>query len=651
MRVIVGALLLVLLLSSLDQTIVSTALPTIVCELGGIEHLSWVVTAYLLASTIVLPLYGKLGDLYGRKIVLQAAIVIFLIGSALCGISQNMPELIAFRAVQGLGGGGLFVSAFAVVGDVIAPRERGRYQGYFSGVFAASTVLGPLVGGFFVDNLSWRWIFYVNLPLGAIALFAITTVFRWRGRPGRHAIDYVGAGVLAVSLASLVLFTSLGGTTFAWGSPESVVLAVVGVGLLPVFVLVEHRAREPILPLGLFRIRMFNVSSAIGFIVGLAMFGAITFLPLYLQIAKGYSATGSGLLLTPLMAGMLIVSTIGGQLIVRYGRLKPFPIVGTLTLTVGLLLLSGLRVTTPIWHACLFMVVIGLGMGACMQVLTIAVQNAVGYEHLGVATSGVTLFRQTGGSLGVALFGAIFANRLHANLAHLLPGVHLPTRMTPQQADRLPGPVHDAYAHALTLSLQPVFLAAAGVSALAFLLGWLWHEVPLRKTTAVEARAESLSTPRDADSLREIEAALSSLARREERWELYRDSAARIGLDLEPPALWLLGRLGERPSATEEEIRSEHVVDDRLLSEAVEELTRSGLAAGGDGGPLVLTPAGRDPYEQLVARRAELLRELLQGWNPEQHPELRRLSDELARSLVAEMPVPSTEREVLRSLP
>ena len=339
-RLIFGALLLVLLLASLDQTIVSTALPTIVGDLGGISKLSWVVTSYLLASTVVGPVYGKLGDLYGRKIVLQTAIVIFLAGSVLCGLSQNMTELIGFRAIQGLGAGGLIVVTIAVVGDIVPPRERGRYQGYFGGVFGVATVIGPLLGGFFVDNLSWRWIFYVNLPIGLVALVVIGTAFQARTDRTRQSIDYLGAVLLAGGLSAIVLYTSLGGTTYPWGSAKMIALVVAGVVMLAAFVLVESRAREPILPLELFRIRVFAVTCAIGFIIGLALFGAITYLPLYLQDVKGHSPTTSGLLITPMMAGLLVTSIASGQLITRFGRYRPFPIAGTALTALGLGLLS-----------------------------------------------------------------------------------------------------------------------------------------------------------------------------------------------------------------------------------------------------------------------------------------------------------------------
>jgi EmrB/QacA subfamily drug resistance transporter len=460
-RLIFGALLLVLLLASLDQTIVSTALPTIVGDLGGISKLSWVVTAYLLSSTVVGPVYGKLGDLYGRKVVLQSAIVIFLVGSALCGISQNMTELIAFRAIQGLGGGGLFVLTIAVVGDIIAPRDRGRYQGFFGAVFGVSTVIGPLLGGFFVDNLSWRWIFYVNLPIGVLALAVIATAFQARTDRARHTIDYLGAALLAGGLAAVVLYTSLGGTTYPWGSPGMVALVATGIALLAAFVLAEKRAAEPILPLELFRNRTFAVTSAVGFIVGLALFGAVTYLPLYLQDVKGYSPTISGLLITPMMAGVLITSIGSGQLISRFGRYKPFPIAGTAIAAVGLALLSRLQVDTSTVVAGAYMLVLGLGLGLVLQVLVLAAQNAVDYKYLGVASSGSTLFRQVGGSIGVSLFGAIFANRLAHHLATSIPaGAHVPATADPAALKRLPPALHHAYATAIAEALHPVFLTA-----------------------------------------------------------------------------------------------------------------------------------------------------------------------------------------------
>src|SRR5580765_8243829 len=420
-RLIFGALLLVLFIAALDQTIVSTALPTIVGDLGGLEHRSWVVTSYLLASTVVGPLYGKLGDLYGRKRVLQVALVIFLVGSALCGLAQSMSQLIAFRAVQGIGGGGLIVVAMAVVGDLVAPRDRGRYQGLFGAVFGVSVVAGPLLGGFFVDSLSWRWIFYVNLPLGRVALAVIATAFRSRQVTTRHRIDWLGTGVLAAGLSGVILYTSLGGTSYAWDAPGMLAAIGAGVALLALFPFIEMRAEEPILPPELFRNMTFRTTSAIGFVVGFALFGSVTFIPVYLQIVKGHTATDSGLLMTPMMLGVLVTSTASA-----------FPIAGTAIAAVALYLLSTLEVATSTEVAAGYMLLLGLGLGLVMQVLVLAAQNAVDYRLLGVATSGSTLFRQVGGSIGVSVFGAIFSNRLGHGLAQRAPrGVHMATSASP----------------------------------------------------------------------------------------------------------------------------------------------------------------------------------------------------------------------------
>jgi EmrB/QacA subfamily drug resistance transporter len=494
-RLIFVALMLVLLLASLDQTIVSTALPTIVGELGGLTHLSWVVTAYLLSATVAGPLYGKLGDLYGRKKVLQTAIVIFLVGSALCGLAQNMFQLIAFRGLQGLGAGGLMVVTLAVVGDIIPPRERGKYQGYFGGVFGVSTVLGPLLGGFLVDNFSWRWIFYVNLPVGIVALSVIGIAFHAQTVKRQHTMDYLGAALLAAQLSSIVLFTSLGGTTWAWGSWQIVTLIVLSIVLLPMFVAVERRCAEPILPLSLFRNRTFAVTSAIGFIIGFALFGAITYLPLYLQVTKGSSPTKSGLQLTALMAGLLITSILSGQLITRRGRYRIFPIVGTGVMAVGMFLLSRLGASTPTWVVEADALVVGLGLGMVIQVLVLAVQNAVDRSVMGVATSGSTLFRQVGGSIGVALFGSIFANREHIELARRLPrGVHIPNALNPAGIAHLPRAARTAFVDGFAAALHPVFLTAAGISLLAFALTWLLRDEPLR--TAIRP-GDAIPPPRD----------------------------------------------------------------------------------------------------------------------------------------------------------
>ena len=502
--VIIGALMLGMFLAALDQTIVSTALPTIVADLHGASHLAWIVVAYLLAATVSTPLWGKLGDQYGRKAFFQGAIVIFLGGSILSGLSHSMIELISCRAIQGVGAGGLMVGTQAIVGDVVSPRERGRYQGLFGAVFGVASIIGPLLGGVFVEQLSWRWIFYVNVPIGAIALAVIAVQVPGHLRRVHHVIDYLGTTVLVLAATCLVLFTSLGGTTYRWASVPIVALGVAGAVLVGVFAVVERRAVEPVLPLHLFSNRAFSTTSVLGFIVGFGMFGAVTYLPVLFQIVHGESPTISGLQLLPLLAGLVIFSTAAGLITTKTGRYRVFPIVGTGLITVGMLLLSRVGVGTNGVVTAAFMLVLGIGLGCVMQILVLIVQNAVPYSELGVATSGATFFRSIGGSFGTAIFGAIFSNVLVGNLVRHLGSAKLPkglstSSVTPAILDKLPSAVHHGIAAAYAESIQTVFVIATPIVAIAFLASWLVPHIELRKAVAgssdVPASSGTIATP------------------------------------------------------------------------------------------------------------------------------------------------------------
>jgi EmrB/QacA subfamily drug resistance transporter len=634
---IFGALFLVLLLAALDQTIVSTALPTIVGELGGLTHLSWVVTSYLLASTVVTPLYGKLGDLHGRKVVLQVAIVVFLVGSALCGLAQNMVQLILFRGLQGIGGGGLIVITIAVIGDLIAPRERGRYQGLFGAVFGLATIIGPLLGGFFVDHLTWRWIFYINLPTGVLALAVIAAVLPSRPSRRRHTIDYLGAALLSCVLTSVILVTSLGGNTFPWNSPFVFTLSVAAVLALIAFVAVETRSPEPILSLSLFRNRTFAITSAVGLIVGLSLFGSVTYLPIHLQLVKGESPTGSGLQLMPMMLGMLVTSVASGRLISRWGRYRPFPIAGTILMTIGLLLMSRISIRMSVWETSADALVLGLGMGMIMQVLILAVQNSVDYEHLGVATSGATLFRAVGGALGVAVFGAIFAHALQAQLNAVLPaGTAFPSAASPAALQALPPEIRAAYLAAIVASLRLVFQVAAAVAGLGFLLTLGLREVPLRGMEP----PKGFSLPRDATSLEELEGIVTTLLAHENRWRLYADLAERAKLNLPAPELWMLARLGERAPRTAQSLSDDLQIPLASLEAPLKALCDRGIADKDATGSLRLTAVGSVMRDCLLAARRKGLADLMARWEPDKHPDVLALLNRMADTLVRDLPAP-----------
>jgi EmrB/QacA subfamily drug resistance transporter len=483
---VLSALMLGMLLAALDATIVSTALPTIVGDLHGANHLSWVVVAYLLASTVSTPLWGKLGDLYGRKIFFIWAIVIFLVGSMLCGLASNMMMLIVFRALQGLGGGGLMVGAQAVIADVVPPRERGKYSGLFGAVFGAATVLGPLLGGFIVEYWSWRWIFFVNVPFGIVALVVTAAALPNAGERRQHVIDYAGIITLTLAASALILFTSLGGSSFAWMSGKSIALLVGGLLLTALFIWIERRSTEPVLPPSLFANRVFSSASAIGFVVGFAMFGAMTFLPLYFQDVHGASPTNSGLRLLPMMVGLFSASIVTGQLVVRGWKYRPFPIAGTAVMTIGIGLLGTIGVTTSTLLTGIYMLILGIGIGLVMQILITAVQNAVNPADVGAATAGSNFFRSIGGSFGTAVFGAIYTNELPHQLASGLRSSHysgtLPpvSQWTPVKLRALPVRALEVIVHAISSSISHIYLLAIPVGLVAVLLSLTLPEVKLR---------------------------------------------------------------------------------------------------------------------------------------------------------------------------
>jgi EmrB/QacA subfamily drug resistance transporter len=642
-----SGLVLGMLLAALDSTIVSTALPTIVGELGGLARLSWVVTAYLLAQTVVTPLYGKLGDLYGRKGILQSAIVLFLVGSALCGLSRNMTQLIVFRAIQGLGGGGLTVTTQAVVGDIVPPRERGRYQGIFGAVFGLASIAGPLLGGYFTSQLTWRWIFYINLPLGVVALVVIAATLPATGERRQPSIDYAGTALLAICLSAIVLVSDVSGTTRPLMSPAMLALVVLAIVTLAAFLVAERRAREPVLPLRLFANRAFWVTSAVGLIVGFALFGSVTYLPVFLQVVKGESPTASGLQMLPMMMGMLVTSIASGQIISRTGRYKIFPIAGMLVMSLGLYLLSRMTAETTVIAASVTMLVLGLGLGMVMQVLVIAVQNAVDYRDLGVATSGATLFRLVGGSLGTAVLGAIFASGLAHALARLLPGsarVSGHGGFNPETMSQLSPALRTMYISAFTTALDRVFLVATGIALLGFLLTWLLPERPLRQTVAAASSSngvgevgEAFAMPIDSTSETYVLRGLAAVADQDLQRRHIQLIIARAGVDLEPIAASLLVRLDENPSADPEVLGRDRGASPDEVRRAMTDLQARGLIVTErpEGAAAVwrLTQRGCEVLTKLVTARRAHLAELFADWEPSRREELasvlRRLADEL----------------------
>ncbi|MEU4219571.1 MDR family MFS transporter [Actinoplanes sp. NPDC026623] len=645
------AIMLGMLLAALDQTIVATALPTIVADLGGAGHLSWVVTAYLLAETVATVLAGKFGDLFGRKMVFQVSTVVFIGGSVLCGFAHTMGFLIASRAVQGVGAGGLMVTSMALIADVIPLRERGRYQGALGAVFGVTTVIGPTMGGLFTDHLSWRWAFYINVPVAVVVLIMAARALPSVRAPGRPVIDYLGISLVALGSSGLILGLSWGGNEYDWGSPVIVGLFAGSLVLLAAFVAVERRAREPMLPMRLFGNSVFTVCSILSFIVGFAMLGAMTFLPVYLQYVKGISATASGIRTLPLVIGLFTTSILSGTVVGRTGRYKAFPIAGTAVMALGLYLMSTMDHNTSAWLESLFMLVLGLGIGLSMQVLTIAVQNTVPYADLGTATSGVTFFRTLGSAFGAAVFGTLYNNHLATALVTALNGAPPAVAMAardPKALHALPpaqaAPIIEAYGS----GIQYVFLWVVPVAVIGFVVAWFLKEVPLRDSARAAATdiGDGFSAPAPTDRVAQLEREVSDIMRQAGARVVLEQILAGSSVTLNPAQAWAVGQThlhtSMRGRAELPAIGRAHHVPHEVLQPVFTDLCEAGYAEQ-TGDSVALTAAGQEQLERIKDSWQQWLDAHLDDitmTDPDDRALVDRAMANIAGKLVDESPTP-----------